>query len=87
MRSDIDGIGIQLLKLSEYSWIVIFGHNRPKEPIFLPSKYIHVKQSSVRGVRCLYPVKLWLGWGHHGLVIFFIVFPVCLFVYVDQCST
>ena len=62
MRSDIHDIGIQQLKLSDiYSWIVIFGHKRPKEPIFPPSEYIYEKQTSMRGIRCLYPVNLWLG--------------------------
>ena len=84
MRSDIDYIGIQRLKPSDiYSWIVIFGHKRPKEPNLPPSKYIYVKQTSMRGIRCLYPVNLWLGWGHHGLAIFFIVLPVCLFMLIN----
>ena len=76
MRSDIHGIGIQLLKPSD----IYFGHKRPKEPTFPLSEYIYVKQTSMRGIRCLYPVNLWLCWGHHGLAVFFIVLPVCLFV-------
>ena len=40
--SDIQTIGIQLLKPSDiYSWVVIFGHKRPKEPIFPPPEYIY----------------------------------------------
>ena len=85
MRSDIRDIEIQLLKPADiYSWIVIFGHKRPKEPIFPPSEYIYVKQASLRAIRCLYPVNLWLGWGHHGLAIFYIVLPVFLFMLINS---
>ena len=81
MWSDIHGIGVQLLKPSDiYSWIVSFGHTRPKESILPPSEYIYVKQTSMRGIRCLYPLNLWLGSSKHGLAIFFIMLPVCLFV-------
>ena len=87
MRSDIHDIGIQLLKQSDiYSWIVIFGHKRPNYPIFPPSEYIYVKQTSMSGIPCLYPVNLWLGWGPPWTCDFLYCVP-CVFVYVDQCST
>ena len=42
MRSDIHDIWIQLLKPYDiYSWIVIFGHKSPKEPIFPPSESLY----------------------------------------------
>ena len=85
MRSDIHDIGIQRLKPSD-SWIVIFGHKRPKEPIFPPSEYIIcLKQTSMRGTRCLYPVfmvRLGPPWTCD-----FLYCASCLLVYVDQCST
>ena len=42
VRSDIHDIWIQLLKPYDiYSWIVIFGHKSPKEPIFPPSESLY----------------------------------------------
>ena len=85
MRSDIRGIGIQLLKPSAiYFRVVIFGHKSPKEHHLRLNTY---KTNIYERHPLLIPSKLMVRLGHHGLAIFFIVLPVCLYVYFGKCST
>ena len=78
MRSDIHGIGIQLLKPSDiYSWIVIFGHKRPKEPILRLNTYTR-KTNIYERHPLLIPSKLMVRLGPPWTCDFL--------VYVDQCS-
>ena len=84
MRSDVHGIGIQLLKPSDiYSWIVIFGHKRPKAPIFPSPEYVYVKQTSMRGIRC-FPSKLIIRLGSPWTCDF-LYCASCLFVGLFVC--
>ena len=64
MRSDIRGIGIQLLKPSAiYFRIVIFGHKSPKEHYLRLNTY---KTNIYERHPLLIPSKLMVRLGHHG---------------------
>ena len=79
MWSDIHGIEIQLLKPSDiYSWIVIFGHKRPKEPNRRLNTYTH-KTNIYERHPLLLPSKLIVRLGKPWTCDFL--------VYGDQCST